>query len=335
MKVLRDPEACRQVAPQCVATIGKFDGVHRGHQAIIRQLQETGARLGLPTVVIVIEPHPEEFFAASPEQCPPRLTTLAEKLRLLEALGVDITFVLGFDAALAQRSAADYVSSLLVAGLGVRALIIGRDFRFGHRRSGDFTLLTEMGAAAGFSVAETEDCRVAGERVSSTAVRQALEQGDFAWVTRLLGRPYSILGDVIPGRRLGADLGFPTCNIALHRHRIPLHGVYACEVLWGAQVLPAAVNIGYRPTVTDAGEAVLEAHLLDFNGDLYGQSLTVRFCQRIRAEQKFPDLDALKAQIAQDVAAVRAWFATAPATDPSDERVYNPRFSVEPGTLHD
>lgn len=308
MKVVRNTEAFRQHYSRCVATIGKFDGVHRGHQAILEQLRREAQNLNLPTVVILIEPHPEEFFARSPEACPPRLSTLDEKLQLLETQGVDCVFQLEFNQSLSQLSPEETIESILVNGLGIAALIVGSDFRFGYRRQGDFALLQSRGKHYGFRVLETASCVVAGERVSSTTVRNHLALGDFARVEALLGRPYSISGEVVRGRQLGTDLGFPTCNINLHRRRIPLHGVFACEVLWGDRILHAAVNIGYRPTVSDSGDALLEAHILDFDADLYGQALSIVFRHKVREELKFPDLATLKRQIGRDVSLIRAYF---------------------------
>ena len=308
MIVVRDTKSFRQHYSRCVATIGKFDGVHRGHQAILEQLKQQARDSGLPALVILIEPHPEEFFAASAEQCPPRLTTLEEKLQLLQAQDIDCVYQLEFNQALSQLSAQATIDDLLVKGLGIAALIVGSDFRFGHQRRGDFALLLDNGRRQGFAVLETHNCVIDGQRVSSTVIREHLSAGDFARVEKLLGRPYAISGEVVHGRQLGADLGFPTCNINLHRRRIPLHGVFACQVQWQEQVLPAAVNIGFRPTVSDRGDALLEVHLLDFSANLYGQKLTVIFCHKIREEQKFPDLESLKLQITRDVDAVLAYF---------------------------
>jgi riboflavin kinase/FMN adenylyltransferase len=309
MKVIERHQGFRLQHSRCVATIGKFDGVHLGHQAILGQLKGKADQLRLPSLVILIEPHPEEFFAPSPDRCPARLTTQAEKLALLESMAVDFVYLLKFDLALSQLSAEDYIRSILVEGLGIAAFIVGNDFRYGHRRQGDFQLLQEFGAALDFEVIETATCEVDGHRVSSTLVREQLEEADFPLVQRLLGRPYAISGEVVEGRKLGADLGFPTCNVNLHRQRIPLHGVYACEVELDGRCYSAAVNVGYRPTVNKLDEALLEAHLLDFSGDLYGRRLEVVFCARIRGEQKYESLEVLKRQIAIDVQQVRDFFA--------------------------
>ena len=288
-----------------MATIGKFDGVHLGHQLILDQLKEQAREKDLPALVIVIEPHPEEFFAGPGGDCPARLTDKQEKLRLLEEYGVDFCFVLRFDAAMSRMSAEAWVRGILVESLGVAALIAGEDFRFGHRRAGDFALLERKGGEYDFSVHRTLTREVEGTRVSSTLVRQKLAQGDFAMAGKLLGRPFSIRGPVVRGERLGAKLGFPTCNIELPHRRIPLHGIYACVAKTPGGEYPAAVSIGYRPTVTDSGKPVLEAHLLDFEGRLYGETIEVVFRRKIREEEKFASMEELKEQIAADVERIR------------------------------
>lgn len=305
MLIFDDPERFARLEQHCVATIGKFDGVHLGHQLIIDQLRHRADELGLPTVAILIEPHPEEFFAGEDGDCPARLTSFAEKVDLLEGLGVNYVFRLNFDQAMSELSAAAWIEDILVRGLGVRAFIVGNDFRFGHRRQGDFALLREKGREHDFEVLETVAYEHNGQRISSTYIRQELAAANFGLVEQLLGRPYSMKGEVQRGQQLGSDLGFPTCNINPHRRRIPLHGVYACEVRLYERRLPAAVNIGFRPTVTDSGEALLEAHILDFDADLYGRTIEVLFRDKIRDEEKFADLEALKAQIQADVQAVR------------------------------
>ena len=276
-----------QLQESCVATIGKFDGVHLGHQLILDQLKQKAEQFDLPSLVILVEPHPEEFFAADVDSCPARLTILQEKLELLESFGIDFVFQLKFDRKLSELSAEDYIADILVEGLGVKSFIVGNDFRFGHQRKGNFALLSEAGKRLGFEVSETAAYERNGHRISSTFIREQLAKADFTLVEQLLGRPYSIKGEVVRGKQLGTDLGFPTCNINPQRLRIPLHGVYACEVRLGDQYRPAAVNIGYRPTVTESGEALLEAHILDFNEDLYGKTIEVIFRQKIRERQSF------------------------------------------------
>ena len=314
MNVIHDTEGFLEHHPGCVATIGKFDGVHLGHQQIVRQLRARAAELDVPTVVIVIEPHPEEFFARNPRDCPPRLSEAAEKITLLEDLGVDTVYLLRFDDRLCRLSPQQYVEDILIKGLNVRCLIVGNDFRFGHQRQGDYALLQEYGARAGFQVIETQSCSYDGTRVSSTYVRDRLRAGDFKTVAGLLGRPYAIAGEVVKGRQLGRDIGFPTCNLALNRRNIPLHGVYVCDTQIslpdGRQLSVSGIaNIGYRPTVDDSGEAILEVHLLDFDQDVYGAWMSVIFRHRVRSEQKFSSLDELTQQIGKDTQQARAWLA--------------------------
>lgn len=314
MRVLTDTDIFPDRQLGCVATIGKFDGVHLGHQQIIRQLKSRAEALEVPSVVIVIEPHPEEFFAANARDCPPRLSEAPEKVDLLRALSVDYVYLLRFDARLSSLSPEAYIEQMLIAGLNIRSLIIGNDFRFGCKRRGDFTLLQRYGEQHGFEVLQTESCFYGDVRVSSTYVRECLSRADFETVTALLGREYSIAGTVVKGRQLGRNLGFPTCNLALNRLNIPLHGVYACRAeittVDGQQIeATGAANIGYRPTAASGQEvAWLEVHLLDFNKDIYGAQMRVVFCQHIRAEQKFDSLQTLTGQIGRDVQQVRAFF---------------------------
>ncbi|MBC54651.1 MAG: bifunctional riboflavin kinase/FMN adenylyltransferase [Gammaproteobacteria bacterium] len=314
MKVIHSTEGFLRQHDGCVATIGKFDGVHLGHQRIVAQLLEKAAAYGVPSVVIVIEPHPEEFFASDPRDCPPRLSEAGEKVALLRALGVDYVYLLEFNRELSRLSPESYIDDVLVAGLKVRCLIVGNDFRFGYQRAGDFQLLRRVGQSAGFDVEETASCESEGVRVSSTYVRECLAKADFGRVADILGRPYAISGTVVRGQQLGRDLGFPTCNLALNRRNIPLHGVYACtvEIILGEDEKIDAVgaaNIGYRPTVKEAGKALLEVHLLDFDQEIYGARVSVTFRHRVRPEQKFDSLEALKTRIALDVEEVRQYFS--------------------------
>lgn len=314
MQVIEKTEGFRAQQPGCVATIGKFDGVHTGHQLILQQLCSKAADLGLPSMVILIEPHPEEFFAQESQDCPARLSELEEKLALLEAQGVDFVFKLRFDEHLQRQSAQDYVESLLIDGLGIACLIIGNDFRFGNQRKGDFALLKQYSERFGFELIESASCRHNGVRISSTYVREQLQKGDFELVELLLNRPYGISGIVVKGQQLGRDLGFPTCNVRLNRKSLPLHGVYACDVKvdnvdMAERLLKGAANIGYRPTVSEEKKAILEVHLLDFDSDIYGERITVIFRHKIREERKFESLQALQTCIAIDVQTVREFFA--------------------------
>lgn len=305
MIIFQDTNQFSQLQQSCVATIGKFDGVHLGHQLILDQLKQKAEQFKLPSLVILIEPHPEEFFAASADNCPARLTDLSEKLDLLEGFGIDFVFQLAFTRQMSELSAEAYIKEILVDGLGVASFIVGHDFRFGHKRGGDFALLQQRGEEFDFEVIETAAYEHNGQRISSTIIREHLAGGDFSLVEQLLGRPYSIRGKVVQGKQLGTDIGFPTCNINPQRRRIPLHGVFACEVKLGDRLLPAAVNIGYRPTIGEDEDALLEVHILDFNEDLYDNIIEVIFKHKIREEVKFADLEALKQQISTDVEQVR------------------------------
>ena len=310
MVIFEETSRFPQAEQGSVATIGKFDGVHLGHQLIIDQLKDLAGRLELPTLVILIEPHPEEFFAKEPRVCPARLTTIEEKCELLESFGIDFVYLLKFDKNTSELSAESYIKDILVDGLGVAGFIVGNDFRFGHKRAGNFDLLQRKGNELGFEVRQTASYERNGYRISSTFVREQLANGDFELVEQLLGRPYSMKGVVEKGRQLGAQLGFPTCNMNPGRRQLPLFGVFACHVKLSNSCHLAAVNIGYRPTVTEEGSPLLEAHILDFDEDVYGQNIEVIFRQKIRGELKFDGLDALKKQLATDVKLVREVFGS-------------------------
>ncbi len=310
MRLLRGLHNAGLAEGRSVATIGNFDGVHRGHQAILAQLREQASALKLPSVVIVFEPQPQEFF--QPDTAPPRLMTLSEKLRALSQQDIDYLFCLKFDRALSQLSATDFVQKVLVEHLRVKHLVVGDDFRFGDGRSGDFALLGQLGQQFDFSVENTHTIGAQQHgvgRISSTAIRDCLAAADLTGAQHLLGRRYAITGRVVQGAQLGRTLGFPTANIALKRLRVALQGVYLVQV-----TLPddsrcfGVANIGLRPTV-DGKKASLEVHLLDVQADLYGQRLRVEFLQHIRDEQRFESLPALQAQIGRDVAAARAQIA--------------------------
>ena len=304
-----------RAATPSVLTIGNFDGVHRGHQALLQLLTDTARALSLPAVVLTFEPHPREYF--SPADAPARLASLREKLLLLAAGGVDRVHVCRFDARLAALTADQFIDDILLRGLGVRHLIIGDDFRFGARRQGDFALLQARGEALGFGVQAMHTLDVAGERASSSAVRAALAEGDLAHAERLLGRPYSIAGRVVRGDRIGRTIGYPTANIQMKHRRPALAGVFAVSVEGLAETPVAGVaNIGVRPSVTSAGRPTLEVHLFDWGHDCYDAHLRVHFLHKLRDEMKFASLDALKSQIARDAADARAWFADNPTGNP-------------------
>jgi riboflavin kinase/FMN adenylyltransferase len=290
-----------------VASIGNFDGVHLGHQAVLRDLKARAEAADLPSTLVLFEPQPQEYL--SPEKAPLRLTRFMEKWAQLEALGLDRVLCLKFGQALASTSAEDFVQKILVDGLGIRHLTVGDDFRFGKDRRGDFGLLRRAGPAAGFEVADTASVAVRGERVSSTRIRTLLAEGQVEAATELLGRPFGLTGKVMHGEKLGRKLGFPTLNLALKRRMPPLNGIFAARVL-GIPGGPrdAAAYIGKRPAV--GGEQwVLEAHLPGYDGELYGRRVDVQFLHRLREDRHFDSLDALSAQMHEDVAAASAWLA--------------------------
>ncbi|MGE5466324.1 MAG: bifunctional riboflavin kinase/FAD synthetase [Ignavibacteria bacterium] len=296
-----------QAQSPTVLTIGNFDGLHLGHRAMLERLVGKARELGLPASVMTFEPHPREVFA--PDQAPARLTSMREKLNLLESCGVDRTYVCRFDRRLASLSADDFVGKLLVRGLAARHVIIGDDFRFGKGRSGDFAALEAAGKQHGFSCEAMHTVEVDGERVSSSAVRDALAAGDLEHAARLLGRPYVIAGRVVHGDKIGRKYGFPTANVQLKRKRMPLTGVFAVMVSGlDKRQLPGAANLGVRPTLAAGMKPVLEVHLFDFDREIYGSHVTVHFLHKLREERRFASLDELRTQIDRDVAQTRAYF---------------------------
>ena len=307
MTFIRDLQSLQSFNQRSVVTIGSFDGVHLGHQTILNQVKASALDLGLPSVVMTFEPQPQEFFSG--ERAPARLMRLREKVDALLEFGVDQVVCLQFNRALRNLTASEFVRSVLVNGLGTQHLIVGDDFRFGCDRSGDFKMLSEMGATCDFTVQDTATLEIDGERVSSTLVRQNLEQGNFDRASQLLGKPFSITGRVVYGQQLGRELGFPTANVQLNRYSAPLSGVYAVLVDIDGTVYLGAANVGVRPTVGDLLKPILEVHLLDFKGDLYGRRIEVEFVTKIRNEEKFISLDKLIESIQRDVKQIRAWFS--------------------------
>ena len=296
----------RPVPAPVVLAIGNFDGVHLGHAALLQRLAEIAGQSGLAPTVLSVEPHPREFFA--PASAPARLTTLREKLELLAECGVTQAMICPFNAGFAALSADEFIEQVLVRGCRVKQLIIGDDFRFGCGRSGDFALLQAAGQRHGFTVEAMGSVTVDGERVSSSAVRQALAAGDMGRAARLLGRPYIIDGQVSHGDKVGRQLGFATANIRIRHNPLPMTGVFSVEVRGlGERPLPGVANLGIRPTVGGT-RPLLEVHLFNFDRDIYGAHISVRFVHKLRDEQRFPNFDALKAQIAADAAAARAFF---------------------------
>lgn len=310
MELIRGLHNLRSRHRGCVATIGNFDGVHRGHQRILQALRESAGAQGLAATVISFEPDPHEFFA--PETAQPRLTSLRDKCRLLAEAGVARFLCLHFDRRLAAMAPEDFIRQILVEGLAVRHLLVGDDFRFARDRAGEFDTLVRAGQVHDFHVDRTPTLSHGGARISSTRIRRCLAEGDLAAARTLLGRDYAISGRVIHGDRIGRDLGYPTANIPFRR-RPPMDGVLAADVrIEQGPELPAVVSVGTRPTV-NGKRPLLEVHLLDFSGSLYGQHLQVTFRQWLRGQQRFADLDALRAQLDRDAQAAREWFSTAGA----------------------
>lgn len=299
-------QATSPLAKGCVATIGNFDGVHLGHQTIIDQVREHSRRFGVPGVALVFEPQPREFFQGP--DAPPRLTGFRQKYQALLEAGIDLVLCLRFDEQFRSYSGMGFIEDVLIGGLNVRHLVVGDDFRFGCDRAGDFQLLQQVGAQRGFSVENTRTVMVAGERVSSTAIRNALADNQLEHAADLLGRPYAIEGKVVYGRQLGREIGAPTANILLKRLP-PLRGVYVVQArLPDGEICDGVANIGLRPTV-DGRQPALEVHLFDFAGTLYGQRIQVTFRHPLRDEVKFESVAALQAQIARDFDEARQWLA--------------------------
>jgi len=290
-----------------VVTIGSFDGVHLGHQAIIEQVREKSQQLGLPSVVVLFEPQPHEYF--SRDKAPARLMRLREKALALYAAGIDRVCCLQFNQTLKSLSAESFIQRVLIDGLGVRSLVVGDDFRFGCDRRGDYQLLKQVGEVQGFEVADTRTFEVLNGRVSSTRIRKALALADFTLAEQLLGKPYAISGRVGYGQQLGRQLGVPTANVQLLRYRAPLQGVYTVRVyLSDDKVVCGVANVGCRPTVTEVIKPILEVHLFDFSGNLYGQQINVEFCHKVRDEKKFSSVDELKANIDDDIVQAKSFF---------------------------
>lgn len=317
MRITRGVPAA--AAGAAALTIGNFDGVHLGHQAMLAELARAGSRLGLPPCVLTFEPHPREFFA--PDQAPTRLTSLREKLELLARQGVERVHVCRFNYRFAQTSPEDFIERIIARGLGARWVLVGDDFRFGARRAGDFVMLKQRAPRHGFEVAVLPNVALDGERISSTAVRQALAAGDLERGQRLLGRSYSISGRVMRGDGLGRKLGFPTANVQMKHNRPPLAGIFAVR-LHGAAAEPlrGVASLGVRPTVKQGGAPVLEVHILDFDSDLYRRHVRVEFLHKFRDEEKYADLATLTKRIALDVDNTRAFFNRQDAKTPRNAR---------------
>jgi riboflavin kinase/FMN adenylyltransferase len=289
-------------------TIGNFDGVHLGHQYMIEQVIQAGRERAAASCVMTFEPHPREFF--TPATAPARLTRLRDKLELMAAAGVSRVHVARFDARLAALAAERFVEDIVVRGLSAAWLLVGRDFRFGAKRGGDFALLGRLAERHGIQLEAMPEIALQGERVSSSAVRAALAAGELGAAQRLLGRPYTMSGRVAHGEKLGRELGFPTANIVL-RKRPPLAGIFVVECLLEGETLwrQGVASVGRRPTVNPLAAPLLEVHLLDYAADLYQRHLQVRFLSKLRDERKYDDVPALRAAIALDAARARTYFA--------------------------
>lgn len=287
---------------RCALTIGNFDGVHRGHRALIERVTARAAELDVTSCVLTFEPHPREFFA--PEAAPARLTRLRDKLELLAAAGVQRVHIARFNARFAALPAQRFIEDILVRSLCTRWLLVGRDFRFGEQRAGDFSMLEAAAARQGFELESMPDVLLEGVRVSSSAVRAALRAGDLSAAERLLGHPYTISGRVAHGAKLGRTLGYPTANLVLRRAP-PLSGIFVVEV---AGLGRGVASVGRRPTVNPVPVPLLEVHLFDHDADLYGKRVRVRFLEKLRDEEKYDDLEALQQAIARDARQAREYF---------------------------
>ncbi len=310
MKVFRGLPNDRARAP-CALTIGNFDGVHRGHQALLGRVCGAASRLGLEAAVMTFEPHPREFFARRAgdlSKAPSRIANLRDKLQSLSNAGIDRVIVEHFNAHFASMTPEQFTERVLVEGLHVKWLMVGADFCYGARRAGNVAMLVEAGKRHGFEVETLPTVMHGEQRISSSAVRAALAAGDFAHTRELLGHPYAMSGHVIHGAKLGRTLGFPTLNLRV-AHRPALAGIFIVQVHGLADhPLPAVASLGVRPTVEDSGRMLLEVHVFDFARSVYGQMVRVEFLEKIRDEEKYTNLDTLTAAIARDSDQARAWF---------------------------
>lgn len=319
VKILRHPPPPALRTP-CALTIGNFDGVHLGHQALVRTLVADARQAGLPAAVLTFEPHPREYFHRLAEQQgqatgrpPLRISTLRDRLEHLAALEVDLAYVMRFDARMAAWAPDAFVHDYLARRLMARHIRIGTDFCFGARRLGTFDALCTLGREAGITVSAMPTVEEAGVRISSSLLREALALADFRWAAQMLGRPYSLSGRVSHGRKLGNRLGFPTLNLRFAHAHPALRGIFVVQVHGLADApLPGVASLGTRPAVETHGDYLLETHLLDWQGHAYGKLIRVEFLHKLRDEAHFPDLESLTRQIAADTDAARAYFLTHP-----------------------
>lgn len=296
----------------CALTIGNFDGVHRGHRALLARVKEAAQRLGVETAVMTFEPHPREFFAhlsGDESRAPVRVANLRDKLQALAEAGVDRVIVEHFNARFAALSPQAFIKDVLVDGLHVKWLIVGDDFCFGAKRAGNIAMLIEAGKQYGFEVVSLPTVLHEGARISSSAVRSALDTGDFEQAAELLGHPYAISGRVLHGKKLGRTIGFPTLNLRIAHKRPALSGIFVVQVHGLSEhPLPAVASLGVRPTVEDNGRVLLEVHLFDYAAQCYGKLIRVEFLQKLHEEKKYEDLDTLTRAIDADARAARAYF---------------------------
>jgi|TARA_B100002003_G_C14115029_1_gene536340 riboflavin kinase/FMN adenylyltransferase len=306
MEIIRGPANLKESHRGCVVTIGNFDGVHKGHQAILKQVKDKAGELGAPSMLICFEPQPKEFF--NEHLAPARLTRFREKVELLEACGIDLVLCLRFNEETRTISAQQFMD-ILTNDIKVRALFVGDDFQFGHDRSGGYDLLQSIGEQHGFPVTNLNTMTYESRRVSSTHIRECLSRGDFAAAEEMLGHPYAITGKVIYGRQVGRTIGVPTANIHLHRYRAPIEGVYAVEIQGLDAEYVGVANVGVRPTFEEEMlKPVLEVHILDFDQDIYGKFVKVIFMNKVREEKKFDGIDQLKSAISNDILSAREFF---------------------------
>ncbi|MDQ7089600.1 MAG: bifunctional riboflavin kinase/FAD synthetase [Methylococcales bacterium] len=307
MRVIRGLTHLEPLNEGCVLTIGNFDGLHLGHQAVIDKLVKQGQRLKLPVVVLIFEPQPLEYFLG--DNAPSRLMRLREKVLQFKQLPIDDLLILPFNRRLADYDANTFIQKLLVETLNVNHLVIGDDFHFGKARQGNFALLKEKGRELGFEVENTQPYQKIGMRISSTLIRDTLGKGDLKLAKQLLGRDYSICGRVAHGHKRGRTIGFPTANIQLLRKNTPISGVFAITMSGiGTRDIQGIANVGTRPTVDGGSKIILETHLFNFNQEIYGAYVNVHFKKKIRNEMRFDSLNALKQQIKNDVITVQQFF---------------------------
>ena len=311
MKVFRGLPNAESRAP-CALTIGNFDGVHRGHKALLAHVREAASTLELDAAVMTFEPHPREFFAqvaGDLAKAPTRIANLRDKLQSLSSNGVDRVIVEHFNAHFSAQSPQDFIEKVLVQGLHAKWLMVGEDFRYGARRAGDIGMLIDAGKRHGFQVEALPNVMNEGIRISSSAVRAALAQGDFVHAEQLLGHPYTISGHVIHGKKLGRTIGFPTLNLRIAHRRPALSGIFVVRLHGlGEQPLGGVASLGVRPTVEDDGQVLLETYVFDYNQECYGKLIKVEFLKKLRDEEKYVDLPTLTEAIARDTAQARDYF---------------------------